>query len=163
MHGKGVCLFSSKWFTSLIVKNCIVVVEGLTLKKHGIDPYSGDRLHEAPLFLEVYKWLTEFTQGNLKYLFVIVDILTAHLLFSLTKQYMRQLFEHQERNKGSYAKDIKTLLLKGQDFVLPPYYVAAAYLFNPFTIFNCVGMTTTVFCNFCLAAFLYGLVSGRLY
>lgn len=117
-------------------------------------------VYEAPLFLDVYEWLSKFAQGNVKYIFVIADIFTAHLLFILTKKYMHQLFENQEKSKDSYAKDVQTLLLKGHDFVLPPYYVAAAYLFNPFTIFNCVGMTTTVFGNFCIAAFLNGLVFG---
>lgn len=148
-----------------IVTHClklIPVVEGLTLRKHGIDPYSGDRLHEAPFFLNVYELLVEYTQGNLKYVFIIIDILTAHFLFLLTKEYMCRLYENQEKNKSSYAKDVQTLLLRGNDFILPPYYVAAAYLFNPFTIFNCVGMTTTVYCNFCLAVFLNGLVYSKI-
>lgn len=39
-----------------------------------------------------------------------------------------------------------------------PIYVALAYLFNPYAIFNCVGQTTTVWSNLFLAAFFYFLI-----
>lgn len=36
-------------------------------------------------------------------------------------------------------------------------YVAMAYLFNPYSVLNCVGLTTTVWSNFLLAGFFYFL------
>lgn len=36
-------------------------------------------------------------------------------------------------------------------------YVAVAYLFNPYSVLNCVGQTTTVWSNLLLASFLYAL------
>jgi len=38
-----------------------------------------------------------------------------------------------------------------------PFYCAIAYLFNPYSILNCVGMTTTVYSNFLLAVMLFAL------
>lgn len=38
-----------------------------------------------------------------------------------------------------------------------PATVAIAYLFNPYAVFNCVGLTTTVWSNFLLAAFFWSL------
>lgn len=52
------------------------------------------------------------------------------------------------------------LHLSADDVSSIPIYVALAYLFNPYAIFNCVGLTTTVISNFLLATFLYAL-SGR--
>jgi len=48
------------------------------------------------------------------------------------------------------------------DFDLSPNYVAAAYLFNPYTVFNCVGFTTTVFANLFTSAFLIGMMYSNL-
>lgn len=38
-----------------------------------------------------------------------------------------------------------------------PVYVTMAYLFNPYSVLNCVGLTTTVWSNFLLAGFFYFL------
>jgi phosphatidylinositol glycan class U len=64
------------------------------------------------------------------------------------------------REKEKYAKDAEALLLKQSDLVLPPVYVASAYLFNPYIIFSCVGQTTTVFANLCLAFTLLFMIKG---
>lgn len=137
-----------------------LVVEGLTLIKNGVNPYVGDLLHESPLFLSAYEVLHNILDANISLLFIAADILTAHILFTTVRLCMFKLFVDQERNKEDYPKDIKKFLLGGSDFVVPPYYVAIVYLYNPFTVFNCVGQTTTVFCNLFLALFLYGLVTG---
>lgn len=50
------------------------------------------------------------------------------------------------------------LQLTADDVSAIPTYVALAYLFNPYSIFNCVGLTTTVISNFLLATFLYSLL-----
>lgn len=69
-------------------------------------------------------------------------------------------FSRQMREKEKYAKDAEALLLKQSDLVLPPVYVASAYLFNPYIIFSCVGQTTTVFANLCLAFTLLFMIKG---
>lgn len=40
-----------------------------------------------------------------------------------------------------------------------PFYCALAYLFNPFSVLNCVGLTTTVWSNFLLSIMVFGLAS----
>ena len=55
---------------------------------------------------------------------------------------------------------MEALLLKQSDLVLPPVYVASAYLFNPYIIFSCVGQTTTVFANLCLAFTFLLMIKG---
>ena len=72
-------------------------------------------------------------------------------------QYSRQMKE-----KRKYAKDANALLLKESGLTLPPVYVASAYLFNPYIIFSCVGQTTTVFANLCLALTYLSMIKGLL-
>ena len=38
------------------------------------------------------------------------------------------------------------------------FYVSAAYLFNPYIVLNCVGLTTTVFTNFLIAVTLLAMI-----
>lgn len=57
-----------------------------------------------------------------------------------------------------YAKGTQQLHIKYSDMVDIPVYVALAYLFNPYAVFNCVGQTTTVWSNLFLAAFFYFLI-----
>jgi phosphatidylinositol glycan class U len=64
------------------------------------------------------------------------------------------------KKKEKYAKGTEALLLKQPDLVLPPVYVASAYLFNPYIIFSCVGQTTTVFANLCLAFVFLFMMKG---
>lgn len=138
------------------------IEEGLYLKQNNINPYSGDGLHESPLIILAYEKTIAFLGENFPFVFIFADLLTAYVLYSVCALYMFKLYAEQEKNKQNYAKDAESLLLKAQDFVLPPYYVLAAYLYNPFTIFNCVGQTTTVFGNFFLSLFFYGLVGDHL-
>lgn len=44
-----------------------------------------------------------------------------------------------------------------------PIYVLATYLFNPYSILNCVGFATTTIFNCFLALFLYALLSRKVY
>lgn len=48
------------------------------------------------------------------------------------------------------------------DLVDVPFLVLIAYLFNPYTIFNCVAQTTTVWSNVFLAGFFYFLSRKQL-
>lgn len=67
-------------------------------------------------------------------------------------------FSAQQRRLQYYAKGTQQLHIKYNDLVDIPAFVALAYLFNPYAIFNCVGQTTTVWSNLFLAAFFYFLV-----
>lgn len=66
----------------------------------------------------------------------------------------------QEQEKKEYNPDVKELLLTEKDIQRTPLYVVAAYLFNPYILFNTVAQTTTVFNNFCLAASFLFMAKG---
>lgn len=77
----------------------------------------------------------------------LVKLITIH-----TFQY------NDEQSKISkFAKDSEPLHIKKTDLIEIPLYVAMAYLFNPYSVLNCVGLTTTVWSNFLLAGFFYFL------
>jgi GPI-anchor transamidase subunit U len=41
-----------------------------------------------------------------------------------------------------------------------PFYCLLAYLFNPYSILNCVGQTTTIFSNFLLAVTIFAMTKN---
>ncbi|KAJ3648327.1 hypothetical protein Zmor_020138 [Zophobas morio] len=137
------------------------VSEGLYVQSKGINPYEGDLIHEAPVILLLYRILTQTFYLPAEFLFLLVDSLTAVVLYFVAKKYMFHLFVFQEKQKGEYAQDSKEFILSGADFLNSPVFVMAAFLFNPYTIFNCVGLSTTVFHNFFLAIFLLFMLQGN--
>lgn len=138
------------------------VSEGLCLQSRNINPYEGDLLHEAPITMLFYQTLTKLWTLPIQTIFLIADTGTAILLYFIAKRYMFHLFVEQEVNKEHYAQDSKEFLLSGTDFLNSSVYVAAAFLFNPYTIFNCVGLSTIVFHNFFLALFLFSMLHGHI-
>lgn len=94
--------------------------EGLFLYQHGLSPYDGGVFHQAPLLLVVFEILPPTL------VFVALDILNAASLHSIAD-----------------SLRIKTSRLKKLDGSL----IAAAYLFNPFTILSCLGRSTSIFTN----------------
>lgn len=136
------------------------VLEGVHLRWHGVDPYTGDRLHETPLFMWFYEIILKHIPNCINIIFIMVNMLTAHVLFLVTKKHMERVYKEQKINVNN-VDDAKNWLFEGRDFVLPPYFTAAAYLFNPLTILNCVGLATTIFCNFFLAVALLAVVHGK--
>lgn len=139
------------------------VKEGLYLQSIGINPYEGDALHEAPTSLYFYRYLTENISLSTGIIFIIFDIITAIVLFLATRQYMFMVYVEREVNKKKYAKDTEEYLYTNMDLRRAPIYVAATFLFNPYTIFNCVGFATTTIFNCFLSLFLYFLLSRKAY
>ncbi|XP_067002406.2 phosphatidylinositol glycan anchor biosynthesis class U protein [Anabrus simplex] len=137
------------------------VTEGAFLYNKGIDPYCGDMFHETPIGLFIFNFMLSNCSQWLGIIFILCDLLTAHLLYRTACNFMRELFQRQSIEKVNYAKDSAALILKDADLKLSPVYVASAYLFNPYVIFNCVGQTTTVFTNLCLAAAFLSMITGR--
>ncbi|KAJ9597871.1 hypothetical protein L9F63_011272 [Diploptera punctata] len=137
------------------------VTEGVYLYNEGIDPYSGDDFHETPLGLFIFEKMIHHIPQCIGVIFILCDLLTAHILYQTAKAFMNELYSRQTKEKSKYAKDAGSLLLKKPDLALPPVYVASAYLFNPYIIFSCVGQTTTVFANFCLALTYLSMIKGK--
>lgn len=106
-------------------------------------------------------YASEFLQGFLPLLYVVVDISTAWILYKTSKIFVRKKLQQQTREIKLYAKDTEELQYQRIDESTIPFLVLMAYLFNPMAIFNCAGLTSTVFSNLFLSLALYGLVDFR--
>lgn len=92
---------------------------------------------------------------------MLVDLLIAHILFLVAKKHMERVYKEQRTHENTVGDDLKKWLFEGSDFALPPYFTAVAYLFNPLTVINCVGLATTTFCNLFLAFALLAVMYGK--
>ncbi|KAG6032732.1 hypothetical protein E4U41_007156 [Claviceps citrina] len=107
--------------------------EGLFLYNHNVWPYDGGVFHQAPLLLPLFSLLPDvrawpiFTSA----LYILVDVMSADALSRIAdsgEAGQSRLFSSPR--KGKRASGL---------------VVAAAFLFNPFTIASCIGRTTSVF------------------
>lgn len=137
--------------------------EGVYLRQHGVDPYTGDRLHESPLFMWCYENMLEHIPQYVDIIFMLVDLLVAHVLFLVTRRHMLNIYKEQKENVDTLGAGLKKWLFKGRDFALPPYFTAVAYLFNPLTLINCVGLATSTFCNLFIALALLTVMDGKIF
>lgn len=136
------------------------VSEGLYLLSINVDPYNGDLLHETPLSLFFYKSLLEIYRHQIHWMFITFDLATGVILFAVARKYVNDLYKDESKNKNDFSKDGMKYILKPNQLLKSPFYVLLAYLFNPFTLFSCVGYSTTVFHNFLLALMLFSMVYG---
>lgn len=65
--------------------------------------------------------------------------------------------EEQKKNKKDFHDDSKSIVLTKSSQSSVPNSVTAAYMLNPYSIFSCVAMTTTVWSNLVLSLALLGL------
>ncbi|KAJ9606100.1 hypothetical protein H2200_009061 [Cladophialophora chaetospira] len=94
--------------------------EGLFLYQHGLSPYDGGVYHQAPLLLVIFEILPPTL------VFLGLDILNAMSLHTIA--------DSLQLPTPRFSK-------------LDGSLIAAAYLFNPFTILSCLGRSTSVFTN----------------
>jgi GPI-anchor transamidase subunit U len=113
-------LLSSQVELSTPISSFKRVREGLFLYERGVSPYDGGVYHQAPLLLTIFGIFPS------SLVFPGLDILCAICLKSL-------------------ADDIR--LCSPRFKPLDGTIIAAAYLFNPFTIFSCLGRSTSVLTN----------------
>ena len=139
------------------------LLEGIHLYSVNVDPYSGDLFHESPLILVTFRLLITYLGPYIEILFVFIDVLVAFLLYKTACSYVTKLAKEEERKlqKGEYSKLSKSLVLTEHNSESIPAYVAYAYLFNPYIIFNCVGLTTTTFFNLLLTGIFYSIVKEK--
>lgn len=137
------------------------VSEGLYLQSKNIDPYDGDLLHETPLSLLFYKHLKDIFHNNVLAIFILFDVFAGLLLYFTTRKYVKELKDKECKNIKNYAEDAKEYLFQEGDSVKAANYVLLAILFNPYSLLNCVGFSTTVFHNFFLSVFLFAMVYGH--
>ncbi|XP_022117457.2 phosphatidylinositol glycan anchor biosynthesis class U protein [Pieris rapae] len=137
------------------------LIEGIYLFEHNIDPYDGDSFHESPLLLISFYSLLKYAPYLVPGVFILIDILTAYFLYKTAKRFIRILKSNQENNKEVISDESKAMILTNFQLEEVPEYVLSVYLFNPYSVLNCVGMTTTVVQNLLLAISLWGSVAGH--
>ncbi|KAH8669645.1 GPI transamidase-like protein component PIG-U [Tricladium varicosporioides] len=107
--------------------------EGLFLYNHNVSPYDGGVYHQAPILLPLFSLLpSSATYPAFTYLlYILVDLLGANALMNIAR--------------SGEAGSSKLYTSPRKDKKWTAYAIAAAFLFNPFTIATCIGRPTSVF------------------
>ncbi|KAJ2947825.1 hypothetical protein O0L34_g9612 [Tuta absoluta] len=137
------------------------LVEGVYLYDHNINPYEGDAFHESPIILVLFHFLLKKVPFMLPLFFTILDLLTAYLLHKTSKAFARILKSSQDKMLDEVDEESKKLLLDDTQLKESTEFVLSLYLFNPYSVLNCAGMTTTVLQNFFVAAAMWGASGGH--
>ncbi|TVY28739.1 Phosphatidylinositol glycan anchor biosynthesis class U protein [Lachnellula hyalina] len=107
--------------------------EGLFLYNHNVSPYDGGVYHQAPILLPLFSLLPSSAEypAFTYLLYILVDLLSANALMKIAE--------------SGEAGSSKLYTSPRKDKKWSSYAIAAAFLFNPFTIATCVGRPTSVF------------------
>ncbi|KAK5584662.1 hypothetical protein RB653_006278 [Dictyostelium firmibasis] len=138
------------------------LVEGLHLRELGLSPYAGSAYHQPPLVLLLfYPFVNSISIGidnninnnsngieKSQILFLLIDCLIAIALREIAKQIPKVL-----------PNEMKSISTHSN----LPNITAALYLFNPFTIFTCVGMSTINLTNLAIVLSLYYSLKGMIF
>ncbi|XVE49449.1 hypothetical protein DITRI_Ditri01bG0083500 [Diplodiscus trichospermus] len=134
------------------------LAEGYWLKQSSMSPYAGSMYHGSPLLLSLLGPLTvkriEGQPNHLLYslVSVIADVVSA-MLIRATGQIL-QLAYHHSLESLDLAKQIEV-----SEVVSSGDVTALIYLWNPFTIVTCVGLSTSPIENMAVILCLYGACS----
>lgn len=137
------------------------LIEGVYLYDNDINPYEGDSFHESPVMLLFFHFFMKRCPFIMPLLFTIFDLASGFLLYQTAKSFSRLFKASQDKIKDDVNEDSKTMLLSKSQLDEAPEYVLSVYLFNPYSVLNCVGMTTTVIQNLLVAASLWSATSGQ--
>ncbi|XP_035210423.1 phosphatidylinositol glycan anchor biosynthesis class U protein-like [Stegodyphus dumicola] len=135
-------------------------VEGVSLLKHGTDPYDSDIFHESPLALIIYDYLLSYPEEWIPVIFALCDVITAVVLSFTSKIYLDES-SIKEKELSSVPPSAKSLLLTPEDVKWVPFYVAFVYLLCPYSVVSCGGKSTVTFSNLILAFFILSTVAGK--
>ena len=100
-----------------------------------MSPYDGGIFHQAPLLLPLFSILPAAVQIGLAsgILYTIIDLLNAYALGTIADS-------AESTSTRFYTSPRKDDRLSGD-------IISAAYLFNPFTVAACLGLSTSIFTN----------------
>ncbi|KAK4844276.1 hypothetical protein QYF36_018365 [Acer negundo] len=131
------------------------LAEGYWLKQSSMSPYAGSMYHGSPLLLSLLGPLTvQRIQGQPNHLlcsllFVLADVVSA-VLIRATGQKLQT----------AYSQSLKLLeldnLFRSSEILSSGDVASLVYLWNPFTIVACVGLSTSPIENLVIILSLYG-------
>ncbi|KAJ9201699.1 hypothetical protein DTO027B5_592 [Paecilomyces variotii] len=123
--------------------------EGLFLYTRNVSPYDGGVYHQAPLLLPIFALLPSSSVYPLVtgIFYSFIDLLIANALITISDS-------GESVESRLYSTPRKNIKWDG-------VIIAAAYLFNPFTIATCLGRSTTVFTNTAILYAISSAVSGN--
>jgi len=133
------------------------LVEGLYLHSLGQSPYAGSAYHQPPLLLALFYPFQNVPDYWAQAFFIVLDLINAKILHGIAKAYKKIQIEDIREETVLHEQPNK---LPGPIENLPEI-VAALYLFNPYTIFTCVGMSTAILNNFALLGTIYFGLKGN--
>ncbi|XP_058778939.1 uncharacterized protein LOC131652959 [Vicia villosa] len=131
------------------------LAEGYWLKQSSMSPYAGSMYHGSPLLLTVLGPLTvtkiEGQPDDLlcSLVFVMADVVAAMLICAAGRK-LQVAYGSSLQSVGLYQ------LSEDSDVFLSGEFAALVYLWNPFTIVACVGLSTSVIENLMVVLTLYG-------
>lgn len=136
------------------------LIEGVYLYDRGINPYEDDSFHASPIMLIFFHYVMKNLPYMIPLLFTVMDLLTAYMLYKTAKAFVRAL-------KISQVKIMEYIPAESKDMVVDeiqmgeiPDYVLSIHLFNPYSVFNCAALTTTVVENLLMATALWSSSNG---
>ncbi|BAT75956.1 phosphatidylinositol glycan anchor biosynthesis class U protein-like [Vigna umbellata] len=134
------------------------LAEGYWLKQSSVSPYAGSMYHGSPLLLTLLGPLTvKRIEGQPDHLlcslvFVIADVVSAMLICAAG-----------EKLQVAYSSSLQSLglrdLSENSERLPSGDFAALVYLWNPFTIVACVGLSTSAIENLMVVLSLYGACS----
>ncbi|KAF8453521.1 GPI transamidase subunit PIG-U [Terfezia claveryi] len=120
--------------------------EGLFLYTHGVSPYDGGVFHQAPLLLAFFSMIPSSAMAT-NLIYIIADIQSTLALIDIAR--------------SGWSTKSRLHESKRKDMAWPAWGVAAAFLFNPFTIAACIGRPTVVFTNTVILTAIAKAIQGR--
>lgn len=135
------------------------LAEGYWLKQSSMSPYAGSMYHGSPLLLSLLGPLTvKRIEGQPDHLlcsfaFVVADVLSALLIRAVGQNLQRAYYRN--------LRLLKVNLSKNSEFFPAGDIASLVYLWNPFTIVACVGLSTSPIENLAIVLTLYGASKGQ--
>ncbi|KAI8051495.1 GPI transamidase subunit PIG-U [Syncephalis plumigaleata] len=114
--------------------NCNRLKEGVFLYQHDISPYDGGVTHQAPLLLVMFSILSQLPQYFHWLVFTLLDVACGYWLMKIVQHKARQTLPKQPKVAIN-----ETLISSWQ------LATTTLYLFNPYTILNCLACSTLGF------------------
>ncbi|XP_065575427.1 phosphatidylinositol glycan anchor biosynthesis class U protein-like [Artemia franciscana] len=135
------------------------IKEGIFLKNIIGNAYSGDLVHEQPLFLLAFEILQEYGLDSIA---ITVSHFACGILLSwVGREIAIDIVKGLKRNKVSESS--LSLMPHAEDYVNSMGdWILKAYFCNPLVLLTYISESTSIFNNICLAASLYGTVKGSM-